>query len=400
MVKNKHIFIPFGLLLLAFLVFAFHLGVIPHLYFDELHYIPAATQWLHGMPTRNIEHPLMGKLIMAVFVKLFGDNFFGWRLGSVLFGSLSILFVYKIALYYFKEQFTAVVIGLLAIFNFWFFVQSRIAMIEIYMVAFFLMAWFYQLRFFEEQVSKYLYLSAIFWGLSIATKWSIVVFFFPALALFWFRGYRKQIAYFILVIMGVYYLTFIPYILVKNESHLEWYQIFWEMPLRMLELQKSVGGVHVYESKWYTWPLMIRPIWYEYKSLSPENVFQGVFLLGNPLQMAVGLLSVFGALFFWKKIKRPEFKELLFMVLISYFTWAVIPRKMTYFYYFFPSAVLYLFLIPMFFEVSFKKNIFHRALLVFLGASIGLFIFFYPVLSGILTPVSIRNHWLWFSSWI
>lgn len=398
--KNKDIVVSCGLFLVAFLVFAYHLGVIPHLYFDELHYIPAVTQWLHGMPTKNLEHPLVGKLMMAVFVKIFGDNFFGWRLGSVLFGSLSIFYVYKIAHYYFKEQATSVVIGLLAVFNFWFFVQSRIAMIEIYMMAFFLIAWFYQLRFFEENTSKCLYISAIFWGLSIATKWSIVVFFLPALGLFWFRGYRKQIGYFLLTILGVYYLTFLPYVLVTNESHLNWYQIFWEMPLKMLELQKSVGGVHVYESKWYTWPWMIKPIWYEYKSLPQQQEFQGIFMLGNPLQMLIGLLSVLGSLVVWKKIKRPDFKELLFLILISYFLWAVIPRKMTYFYYFFPSAVLYLFLIPMFFEVLFKRSVFHRALLVLLGASVGLFVFFYPVLSGIVTPVSLREHWLWFHSWL
>lgn len=386
---------------MAFLLFGFHLGIIPHLYFDELHYIPSATQWLHWMPTRNLEHPLMGKLIMAFFIKVFGDNFFGWRLGSVLFGSLSVLYIYKIAFFYFKERSVAVLIGLLAMFNFWFFVQSRIAMIDIYMMTFFLIAWFYQIRFFEDQSNvKNLYFSALFWGLAMATKWSIVIFLLPAVSLFWFRGLRKQIVYFSLAIAGIYFFSFLPYVFVTNESRLEWYQIFWDMPLKMLELQKSVGGFHVYESKWYTWPLMIRPIWYEYKTILTQGVFQGVLMLGNPVQMLLGFFAVIGSMLFWKKIKHPEHKELLFLFLLSYFLWAVIPRKMTYFYYFFPSATLYLFLIPMGFEILFKRDYFHRALVILLGVSIGLFIFFYPILSGIVAPVAIRERWLWFSSWL
>ncbi|WP_342803809.1 hypothetical protein [Novosphingobium album (ex Liu et al. 2023)] len=49
------------------------------LYFDELHYIPAARSLLHLAPA-NLEHPLVGKEILAASIALLGDRPLAWRL--------------------------------------------------------------------------------------------------------------------------------------------------------------------------------------------------------------------------------------------------------------------------------------------------------------------------------
>lgn len=386
---------------IAFLFFGYHLGVIPHLYFDELHYIPAANQWLHMVPISNLEHPLVGKFIMAFFIHVFGDNFFGWRLGSVIFASLSIVYLYKIAKVYFKDHFSVISVTVLSLFNFWFFIQARIAMIEIYMVSFFLMAWYYQLVFQESKKDNSFYLSAFFWGLAIATKWSIILFFIPSVLLLYYRNKDiKKMFVFLSICLGVYYLSFIPYLFVSTDSRLSWYQIFLEMPLKMLELQKSVGGFHIYESKWYTWPLMIRPIWYEFKKIEPQQLFQGVMMLGNPMIMYVGLLSVVGLFASWKRNHDRRIKELLFVFCLSYFLWSVIPRKMTYFYYFFPSAVLYSLMIPAVLKFYFQDKTYKVLLSLVVIISVVMFLYFYPVLSGVVIDLSEKDKWSWFHSWI
>jgi hypothetical protein len=52
------------------------------------------------------------------------------------------------------------------------------------------------------------------------------------------------------------------------------------------------------------------------------------------------------------------------------------------------------------FEIIFRGKFFRRSLVILLGISVGLFIFFYPILSGILTPIEIRERWFWFPGWL
>ena len=49
---------------------------------------------LHKDP--NAEHPQLAKLIMAGGIKLFGDNPWGWRIGSVIFGLIAIVAMYTL----------------------------------------------------------------------------------------------------------------------------------------------------------------------------------------------------------------------------------------------------------------------------------------------------------------
>ncbi len=49
---------------------------------------------LHNDP--NAEHPQLAKLIIAGGIELLGDNPWGWRIGSVIFGSIAILALYAL----------------------------------------------------------------------------------------------------------------------------------------------------------------------------------------------------------------------------------------------------------------------------------------------------------------
>ena len=64
----------------------------------------------------------------------------GWRYPSVLFGSLAIVAMYLLGLALFRAQGPAVASALLAFFNQMVFVQSRIAMSDIFVLAFGLLA--------------------------------------------------------------------------------------------------------------------------------------------------------------------------------------------------------------------------------------------------------------------
>ena len=79
------------------------------LIFDEAYYVnaarvivgihppqgaPYADAPLHKDP--NAEHPQLAKLIIAAGIELLGDNPWGWRLGSVIFGLIAIVAMYAL----------------------------------------------------------------------------------------------------------------------------------------------------------------------------------------------------------------------------------------------------------------------------------------------------------------
>ncbi|MBN4668627.1 dolichyl-phosphate-mannose--protein mannosyltransferase, partial [Pandoraea nosoerga] len=71
------------------------------LYFDEVHYVPAARQMLQPVvegPILNPMHPPLAKEIVALSIKAFGDGPLGWRYPAALFGALALVGVYLAAL--------------------------------------------------------------------------------------------------------------------------------------------------------------------------------------------------------------------------------------------------------------------------------------------------------------
>src|SRR3981081_3215798 len=144
--------------------------------FEEVHYVPAARQMLEPVmpsPVLNPMHPPLAKQLMALSIRTFGDVPLGWRYPSVLFGSLALVAMYLCGLALFAGQGPAVATALLAFFNQMVFVQSRIAMLDIFALAFGLFAIAAFVHGYRKQRPHLWFaLAGIAFGLSIACKWS------------------------------------------------------------------------------------------------------------------------------------------------------------------------------------------------------------------------------------
>jgi predicted membrane-bound dolichyl-phosphate-mannose-protein mannosyltransferase len=147
---------PLLLLLLVITSFGFRMIWLDKpdgaLIFDESYYVNAARVIL-GWPVAdgapyageqpgldpNTEHPPGAKLLIAGSMWLLGDNAIGWRLPSVIFGTLSIPLLYGIV----RKVGGTKAIALLATFLFAFdnlvLVHSRIATLDIFLLCFLLL---------------------------------------------------------------------------------------------------------------------------------------------------------------------------------------------------------------------------------------------------------------------
>lgn len=331
-------------------------------YFDEVHYVPAARQMLEPVmptPVLNPMHPPLAKQMIALSIRIFGDEPLGWRYPGVLFGSLAIVAVYLCGLALFAGQGTAVAAALLAFFNQMVFVQSRIAMLDIFALAFGLFATAaFMHGFRKERPHLWFALAGLAFGLSIACKWSglfvlticTVIVAVIRLMQSWRTGfadgnaddwYRPDLwpdfryfhfaACFVLIPATAYLCSFIPLYGLSVPD-------LWEAQRRIFSdnTTTAIAG-HTYMSSWPSWAFLVRPVWYLFDKIADDRIAAVVFL-GNPLVLWPALPALAVCLRDWIVTRRADAFLILSFYFGPYLAWALLPRTLGFLYYYLPAA--------------------------------------------------------------
>lgn len=415
--------------LLAQLLFSYRLTVPTKLMFDEVHYVPAARTLIALSGPRNIEHPLLAKEIIAAGIMLLGDNSLGWRFFSTLAGTATVLGVFAILWLMLGRVRPAVFGALFAMFNFTVFVQARIAMLDGFMAAFTVLGtasllWAMRAETGRSAWSRWI-LGSILLGLAVAAKWiaapmiayaaiGFVVVrltdarrsggsIYAALNARPARGAHRHwpgmAAIPALLMLGVvsiatYFATFAPAFFYHVQP------MTWDglLPFQwtMYGQQTQVLPPHTYQSRWWSWPVMIRPIWYLYERT--DGAQRGVLLIGNLAILWGGLIAVAACL--WGGIRERNLTLLAAAGpwIGSYAVWSVIPKSLGFFYYYYlPSIFLCVALAGALDHFKRGKQ-WDSAVL---GATVALFAVFYPILSAWpLWGPKAFHVWTWFPSWV
>jgi dolichyl-phosphate-mannose-protein mannosyltransferase len=330
--------------------------------FDEIHYVPAARQMLEPVmpqPMLNPMHPPLAKQMIALSIRAFGDGPFAWRYPSVLFGALSIVAVYLCGLALFAAQGPAVAAALLAFFNQMIFVQSRIAMLDIYSLALGLFGVAAFLHGFRQQHPQRAFsLAGLAFGLAAACKWSglfpLAVSIAIVAAIRLMQNWRMQfadarpgdwyrpdlwpdfkwlhfVACFVLIPVIAYFATFVP--------------LYGLSLPDIIEAQRKIFGdnvtsafaSHTYMSAWPSWPFLVRPVWYLFDKTSDDRIAAVVFL-GNPVVLWPALVAVAVCLRDFIVSRRTDAFLILAFYFGLYLAWMALPRTVGFIYYYLPAA--------------------------------------------------------------
>ncbi|MDB5706836.1 MAG: dolichyl-phosphate-mannose--protein mannosyltransferase [Sphingomonas bacterium] len=411
--------------LVAQLLFTIRLAVPHKLVFDEVHYVPAARVLLELSGPRNIEHPLLGKELIALGIMLFGDNSFGWRIMSTFAATAVVLGIFAIAWMLFGKLRTATMASLFVLLNITVFIQARIAMLDGFMAAFVVMgiaALLWAMRAPPEKVWRRWLLGSFLLGLAVAAKWAAAPFIaYAAVALIWIRlrdaRMRKRSVYAALNPGDQAYwpgLPVVPALIALGVVSIATYCLtFWpafyyaQFPLtregfvafqmRMYAAQTQVLPPHTYQSSWPSWPLMIRPIWYLYEPV--DGAMRGILLIGNPAILWGGLIAVAACLYAWVRDGSMKLLAVAGLWIGSYAMWILIPKSIGFFYYYYlPSIFLALPLAGAF--DRFRTGRWKHWDEGFLVLCFCLFVYFYPIISAMaLNDPQDFRHWMWFSTW-
>lgn len=406
-----------ALALVFWLLVLWNLAIPTKPYFDEVHYLPAARHLLALDSFTNREHPLFGKEMIALGIALFGDGPWGWRIFSSLAGALALFATMRTVWFATLSRFAAFAAGVLVATGFHLFVHSRIAMLDIFMIAALAVAfWHMAAAMREPETGRWrLALTGIALGLAMASKWNALpIVILPGLGflvLRWQAGRRRLLLsrrgmpvpgislaeaslWLGVLPLAVYALTFWP------AYHFAQFAITDGLIAHhrfMLELQTQLLRPHPYQSIWPEWIINWRAIWYLYDPV--DGAQRGVMLIGNPLTMLLGLPAMLWCV--WQAIihRRPAHIAVAVLYAVSLGFWMVAAKPVQFYYhYFLPSMAL---LVGLALALDDLRNAgWRRLAIATLVASTVLFAFFYEILAAepLAGPRSFTT-WSWLASW-
>ena len=400
--------LPLAILIfaLAQALFMIRLSVPHQFVFDEVHYVPAARALITLAGPMNIEHPLLGKWLISLGIRLFGDTPFGWRFPSTVAGSVTVVSLFATVWLMTGRLRPALVAVALTLLGFTVYVQSRIAMLDGFMLAF-LMAAIAMAAWTMRRGGWWRWtLVAVLLGCAVGCKWlaaPYIAFAAGALVILKrgdarrFPGIRPLPAIALLgaVSVATYLATFAPAFFYASEPLTLASLIPFQ--LTMYERQTQVLPPHLYQSNWWTWPLLIRPIWYLYEPA--DGAQRGILFLGNPAIMWSGLVAVAACWIGWVRSGSARLFAAAWLWTGSLALWVVIPKSLGCYYYYYPASFFIVIAIVAALDHWRERTRNWDVALIAVAAALA--IYFYPILSAQALPdAGAFRRWTWFTTWV
>ncbi|MEI7025190.1 glycosyltransferase family 39 protein [Paenibacillus sp. y28] len=388
-------------------------------YFDEVYYVRAAYELLHGMTPYESTHPPLGKWLIAMGVSVFGFHPFGWRIVGTLFGVAMIAVMYWLAKRCFGKSKYAFAAAFLLTFDSLHFVQTRIATIDVYTVFFTLLMFGFMLSFVDavkrgagpvQQLVPFA-LSGISFGLGAAVKWNAVYAGLGLLVLWLWAAYQTgredrrrlvplvfwSMVFFVVIPIVIYCATFVPQVTAAGSTQV--LADIWQAQKQMYAYHSQLHAEHPFSSPWWQWPVMTRPVWYFAGVHMPPGVISSIVAIGNPLVWWLGFAAVLAlmAVAVRNRTRLPVF------VCVAFFSqlvpWMFVQR-LTFLYHYFPLlpfSILALVYAYRYVEESARQH--RRIAIIYLVLVALVFFLFYPVLSGAEVSTGYAQQLRWFKSW-
>jgi dolichyl-phosphate-mannose-protein mannosyltransferase len=338
--------------------------------FDETYYANEGRSLLEygvehdkdGKP-KYVVHPPLGKWLIALGIKVFGFDEFGWRVSAAVAGIVSVLLVVRIGRRLFRSDLLAGAAGLLVALDGLHLVMSRTALLDIFLTVFVLAAFGCLVLDRERRRARWLaalaggldparpafavpwwrLAAAVLAGCALAVKWSAIwyVLAFLVLAFWWEVGARRSAGLrrpwrdalrgeggWLLVFLGVaavvYLASWTGWFVTDTGYFRHWLRDsgtgperpvigalrnLWHYHYEALKFHTGLAAHHPYQSWPWQWLLLGRPIvFYRNNSVAcgAPGCTSVVVLLGTPVLWWSFLPALAGLTWSW--ISRRDWR--------------------------------------------------------------------------------------------
>ncbi len=385
------IFCSLGIFAIALFLRLWQLDKIPYPVFDEIYFAKYAEEYLQGAPTWE-GHPPLAKYLIMLGILAFGHNEIGYRIASAIFGALVPILVIGLAYRLTYQRNFALLSGVFLLSDGLFIVESRLGLINVFLVAIGLTSQIFLLAGLQQRgelrtKSRTLLLccAGAMLGASASVKWnglgfSLLLFltilfvwgiakFFPKnlsqtgilseiIKLYWWQ----YLFCFVTVPLAFYLVQWIPLFMLNSggipqETGLGAIHWFWQTLIRVHEhilwwhsgdMVTSIDPTHPahpYCSSAISWTVSARPMSYYFQNR--DGYFSSIQAIGNPILWWCSTLSVVvitGASILprIRKLTSPQSGYLLLGYFANYAPWLLVKRCL--FIYHYMSAAVFSFM--------------------------------------------------------
>lgn len=419
---KKLIIFIFFLTIFSLIVRVYRIGEPNHYYFDEVYHVVTAEAYAQNNPAAydpfakapkpdtayDWLHPPLAKLIQAGSIKILGDRPIAWRLPSAIIGTLVIPATFLLAYLIFGPT-VAVFSSLVIAFENLNLVMSRITMNDIYVTFFVLASFILTVLYTKTNKNKFLVWTAVMLGFAVSSKWTgayAILAIFGYVFLYQLR--RRMVSVWIislLILPVIIYLASYSQFWLQGHSIRQFVdlhkQIWWYQNRADLEhgygttplfcVPKGLNG----PKTWCPWILDARGVYFSYEQYGEKAGY--IYSLGNPVIFWLGIITVsYLAGKYLEERKRADA-----LILLGYFVfwvpWIFSPRIM-FLYHYLPSLP-FLAASAGVFLASIYKTKFKLVSILILLVVIAVFIYLFPISTGLpIKPESI-DKFMWLSTW-
>ncbi len=400
---QKAILVVFAATALAGILRGYHLGSPPEKVFDEVYYASDGCLYsgedyrkcgLESDVERSWVHPPLGKTIIGWGIDLFGNRPFGWRAAAAAAGTLTVALVGALAFLLTGSAVWAGAAALLMATENLHFVQSRIAMLDVFLAMFVVLGFLLlvadrrridpdevpqppapegnaeevisegegQAQGYDQGVPTFpmrkglrplrLAAGAAF-GAAVAVKWSGVLALAaaPVLALAWERTRRRRagaahpvlravreewlglVLAFLVVPFVVYATTWIPWLQDRGFSLVEWFRhqgFMADYHFNLSTIGEDGKPIHPYMSEAWTWFLLLRPVAYFWHGT--DRTGAEILGVGHPVLFWGALLVIPYLAIAWAVRRDWRVGAILVPILAQYLPWLAVQRPAFLFY--------------------------------------------------------------------
>ena len=381
--------------------------------FDEIYYAKNAASLINDGVELNAQgdaefvvHPPLGKWLIGLGIKAFGDNEFGWRISAALVGSASVLLIFMITKSLFNSLFLSNTAAALMSLDGLHLVMSRVALLDIFLMFFILFAFYLILQ-------NNLWLSGVVIGVAGATKWS-AFFLIPLLILltinfskFHWSTLVRRIGQYILTPLGIYFISWSGWIFNSKgwgrDSGSNLFSSLWNYHREIITFHRELTETHAYAANPWSWLVLGRPTSFYYQTptnCGASSCSQEILAIGTPMLWWVGFFAI--AITFGFFMSKPDRISAFVLAGIAgtYLPWFFIQDRTTFYFYSISILPFLILSVINLMNWALNKGLDRKYLhgyLVLVGVN---FIYFLPILVGLEIPYSDWINRMWLPSWI